>query len=76
MARKVKEEKTRFNIEMSKHDVEEADKVFDVIGISRQMAIKLFIRQVAIQKRIPLDLTARQMPAKGINGNSPDDIFP
>lgn len=71
-----KQNYTSFTLQIPRVDLDAADAVLQDIGLSRSAAIRLFLRQVAIQKRIPFDLTSRQYAARGINGNSPDDIFP
>lgn len=62
---------SRFNVSVPSDELESANKVLKTIGLSTQTAIRLFLNQVRIQKRIPFDLTARQ---EGANGNKPDDI--
>jgi addiction module antitoxin, RelB/DinJ family len=46
---------------------EEAEKVFDALGISMSNAIGIFLKQVVIKQAIPFELTLTQSKIKSVN---------
>jgi len=76
---------TTIQVRLDKKTKSQAQKVFKVLDISMSEAIKLFLRQVALQRGIPFELklpneatlhaVGQLDSGKGVTFNSADELF-